>query len=190
MSLINFKKACRSCNRTDGLSNMIMDMENDVDYYQNLTDLSVAMQIVDYLEDNEIDCEFCGKNNFDVFSINVDDQNIFNLKELKREHSTKGNYFYVYDMTKINNMGEVKHDDNGVRDYDAQQRFEIRCKVELQKLINTFPTQNLVHNENGVFYVCFTGNDTELKIQKLRYSGFTKEALLNLSNRIGKDPFD
>ena len=189
MGMLSFRKGCRTCNQSNGITSFIGDYENNIDYYKSQTDHQVSGEITKSLEKNNINCEFCGERNFDISNIRFDDIEIFKLSEIKNSAKKNNTFVYIYNMTKQNNLGGASIDDV-YQDYDQFQQFQLLCLEEIQSQINNYPQSNLKHHPDGIFYACFTGSGSNLRIEKLRYSGFSKEALLNISSNIGKNPFE
>ncbi len=191
MILIQYRNGCRNCNQSNGMQGVIQGNEN-IEFYQNLTDYEVSKLITKTLSNNGIDCEFCGENNWDLSSINVNNLSIFDLRKLKREFGIKGKYIFIYSVRKMNSQMnlDVDNGDSYPNSYPDTRNFEKRSKSIIQNLINSIPTSEFTHHSNGIFYMCFTGTNTEIKLEKFRHVGFTKEVLINITNNIAKNPFD
>tara|TARA_B100001167_G_C16754555_1_gene298051 strand:+ start:164 stop:736 length:573 start_codon:yes stop_codon:yes gene_type:complete len=187
-----FKKGCRNCNQSNGMQGVIADFENDLDYYKNLTDFEISKRISKTLKKNRQNCEFCGANNYDISNIKIDDHQIFNLQDLKDKHKEKGSYIFVYNIFKRNNEAQVNVDngDTYPNTYEDTTEFEKKCRSEIQNLIDSYSNNDCIHHPDGILYLCFTANENEFKLQKFRHSGFSKTALINLTDNIGKNPFD
>lgn len=186
MGKLSFRKGCRNCNKTNGVTTVVPSgFENSIknNDYQLSKIISVA------LKNNNNNCEFCDANNFDVNNICIDDVHVFNLNEVKNLAKKNNSLMYVYNMTKNDNMGNASIDEF-YNDYDQFHNFELLCRKKIQDYINDIPSSELLHHPDGIFYVCFSGNATDIKIEKLRFSGFSKQALLNISSNIGKNPFE
>lgn len=191
MSMQYFRNVCRNCHITDGIQGVIADYENELEYYKNLTDYEISKRISLTLKNNRRNCENCGANNYDVSNIKIDEFPIFNLTDLKNKHREKGSYIFIYNVFKQDNEAQMNVDngDTYPNTYEETSEFERKCRAEIQKIINNTPDENYIHHPDGVLYLCFTADENEFKLQKFRHTGFSKEAMINITNNIGKDPF-
>ncbi len=92
----------------------------------------------------------------------------------------------------MNSQGnlDVDNGDSYPNSYPETRNFEKKCKAVIQNLINSIPSSDFTHHSNGIFYMCFTGTNTEITLEKFRHIGFTQEALKNITNKIARNPFD
>lgn len=187
--MLSFRKGCRTCNRSNGITSVLADYQNDIEYYETLTDYQVSQEINESLHNNGIRCEFCDAQNFDISNIRFDDFEIFRLNDINNLAKKNNTFVHIYNMTKQNNMGGARIDDV-YKNFDQFRDFQLLCRNEIQNHINNVPSSNLVHHPDGIFYVCFTGNSSNVRIEKFRHSGYSKEALLNISSKIGKNIFE
>ena len=190
MNMLNFKLNCRDCLRSNGMNNMLQVTESP-DHYRKMTDFEVSELISNSLRNNGSDCEFCGSTNFDIINIKINEDKIFDLEKLKRENGHKGRFIFIYNIVKRNNEMNLNVDngDNYPNTFAETQNFEKRCKNIVQDLVNRTSDSKFKNHRNGVLYMCFTGNHSEITIEKFRYIGFSKEDIIKITNNIAKNPF-
>lgn len=184
MSMIQFDNGCRNCHQSSGIKAVIME-DNDLDYYQNLTDYQVSKVITETLTNNNIICEFCESNNWDLANIEISGFFPFNLEKLKRDFGKKGKYLYIFNLNKENNYERLINTEIPSQNTDVEtDNFKSRCKTEIQSLINLIPSSECIHHPNGIIYACFTGTGSEIRLEKFRHTGYSKESLILYTNMI------
>lgn len=181
MPTLFFKFACRECNTTSGIDGSISDWENNLDYYKNLTDYEVSQQIEKTMKNNEINCEFCGANNWDIGDIRADNYKLFNINTINNIYAKKDSFVFEFELTTINGSGShVTHNSTNpdlVRGF-GKALFEHRCKTEIKEIINSIPTSKCTNHQDAYFYFFFTGNKTEIKLESLRHIGISKRNMI------------
>lgn len=182
-----FQKACRQCNQGIDMDTLITDWHNDLEFYKNLTDFEISQSLEETMKNNRVDCEFCGANNWDIWSIKVNDYQPYDVIRLNDEYSKEGSYVLIFDLPKRNNQGHhtiYRNRPATANTFLNVIGFESKCKTEIKKIINSIPTTKCINHSDGTLYFCFSGNDTNCKLEIFRYIGFTKEDLLNITNQM------
>ena len=183
MSIITFKKGCRTCQQTDGINDVIIDYNRDLEYYKNVTDFDESLNILEWLRNNQILCNYCKDSNFDISNIKVDDYPLFSYSRLEEDYEKSGKEFFTINVTKK----ETKiNPDLGGND-DNSDNFLKLCKLETFKHINSFGPTHFKQHDNGVFFICFSGIYPDVQLEKFRFSGFRQDQLVTLTEIIFKN---
>jgi len=163
-----------------------MDNHNGFEYYKNLTEFQICEIIKKTLKKNEVNCENCSSNNWDLTYIKIDDQPIYNYNQLKEDYREKGKFVYTYIWTYKNGQPNIIIDNGepNLNSWEETHNFNKKCKIYIQNFIKNIPENELVGHNSGVFQMCCTGTDNEIDLEKLRYIGFTKEELIYITDNM------
>ncbi|MBT8267252.1 MAG: hypothetical protein KJP20_11965 [Bacteroidia bacterium] len=179
-----FKFNCRGCNQTSGIDGSIQDWNNDLDYYKNRTEYEISINIEQTMKNNENDCEFCGANNWDITDVRIDDYKLFNIDTINKKYAKKDSFIFAFEIMFKNGNGNLKKHNNTSPDLVTgfgKPLFEHRCKDEIIKIISSIPDSKCIHHhESSYLYFFFTGNKSEIKLEKFRHIGLKKEAMLSI----------
>ncbi|SFZ95222.1 hypothetical protein SAMN05428642_1174 [Flaviramulus basaltis] len=186
MTRLIFRRACKNCNQGIDIDNSITDWENDLEYYKKLTDYEISKSLEKTMKNNGADCEFCDANNWDIWDLKVDDYQMYDLIKLNNKYAKKGSHLLLFHFPKRENLGHhtIYRTDPNPNSFIENIGFESRCKTEIKKIIESIPSSQCLNHSDGELYFCFSGNETEIKLEIFRHIGFTKEDLINITNQL------
>jgi hypothetical protein len=144
---ISYKKACKSCNTTTGLKNLIM-WENEDELYidgELISENDMIKKILQFHFDTDIKCENCrAKNIWDIWDVSAGDQKLKNSNEPGIKMDLGDGRIISYQFFEIAQIldNATKRLDLGLRKFTNDERYkEIAIKISIMEamtLMNTF----------------------------------------------------
>jgi hypothetical protein len=184
---IEFKKICRDCLNTDGMTNVFSIMGNEVPYLKySEWELSERM----FIESKKryVCCENCGSSNFQMYNTKV---NLFNEIHYSYDFQREGYnrdfaFFYMISLTKTN--GFFTFEEGGRNNTASIDKIDF-IKF-LQKALQRESSSSFKSYRKGDFIFVVSGkfNNIEddyniyFRIEKFYHTGFSKEEILKLLN--------
>jgi hypothetical protein len=175
MSTIKYVQACRDCFRCDGVNRHLTDFERNpkLQFRDYLTEFEIMENIEDWIDENDIVCDFCESNNLDLIDIELDNQKLYEFSKLDNYCTTNNSSFFILNLSKTANQIEIKTGGKKFIEKILQTNF-------LKKIINTVktrPNNNFYEQLKGSCFICVSGKKDSLSLDEIIVESYTTVGL-------------
>ncbi|RTY69030.1 MULTISPECIES: hypothetical protein [unclassified Flavobacterium] len=175
MSTIKYVQACRDCFRCDGINRHLTDFERNpkLKLRDYLTEFEIMESIEDWLDDNDIVCDFCESNNLDIIDIELDNQKLYDFNKLDNYCTNNNTSFFILNLSKTVNQIEIKTGGKRFIEKILQTNF-------YKKIINTVqtrPNKDFYEQLKGSFFICVSGKKDSMSLDEIIIESYTTAGL-------------
>ena len=185
MLAFNHQVVCRNCMRTTGVNYRYRFNSQEREKYQSKPEYELMLLLEKWRAEDERHCEFCGSYNLEVFDIDVDEHLLYDFNRLTANAKVEDYFMVNLGIDKNNNQINLKIGSSP----DIRWSFYARAFGEILKVIYNRPDSTFKAHPNGTFYINVIVGPTsdsmnsEFTIQRLSYSGLSKDEILDTVKR-------
>lgn len=185
--MINFfySKGCRSCEASMG-NNVYSLIEGNELKYMSMTEFQVMNTIERWHYEDKKKCTYCNSSYVELFDINVNGNELFNLKKIAATSRLKKQYVFIIEVNKSGTQVNISKDGHAyIPDSDLKLAFR-----EIHNTLDNRDSHSFCEHNEGHFYICLTIDkepssvSKPINVEKLRYIGLSKGLLKSILQQL------
>jgi hypothetical protein len=187
---ISYILGCRSCNQSDGIrTSYLLKGKNNVNNLKSSREFELVEIIEGWRKEDNKTCLFCNSKNVEIYDVEIDGHRLYDFERLSKQLEQRAEDLLILHYQKRNNITTLSTGGNEpFHKFFLQKSFSL-----LEETISNVLINNMERKSNGHFRVSFSGGFDFLKgvanskIERIQYSGYSFQEIINEINKFKRD---